>query len=214
MSLAMYRKDACVLIRSGQGWPDANSRPGVSPPVDFGEMSIGYLVRRGNPRSTVFVIGKRSNYLVNNTDIEPFDPNSSGPRTDPKICLSCHRLKPLSEYPRNQNNRAGPITRPRCQQCYAAESGPSLSERAKREFRQAVSAPDKGDCWQCPICEKVSIADVTASIVVDHDQERRRPRGILCDSCNTGLGRFKNGEDHLQRAIDYLRNYEANQAEA
>ena len=34
------------------------------------------------------------------------------------------------------------------------------------------------------------------------------PRGLIFDSCNTGLGRFKNGENHLQDAIDYLADTE------
>ena len=62
-----------------------------------------------------------------------------------------------------------------------------------------------GEPWQCPICEKISITDVNVKIVVDHDQETGKPRGLLCDSCNTGLGRFKNGEDHIQSALDYLK---------
>ena len=46
---------------------------------------------------------------------------------------------------------------------------------------------------------------VNVKIVVDHDQESGEPRGLLCESCNTGLGRFKNGEDHLRNAIAYLQ---------
>ena len=29
-------------------------------------------------------------------------------------------------------------------------------------------------------------------------------RDIICDSCNTGLGRFKNGKNYLNNAITYL----------
>lgn len=32
-------------------------------------------------------------------------------------------------------------------------------------------------------------------------------RGLLCDGCNTALGRFKDSEEILQRAINYLREY-------
>lgn len=30
-------------------------------------------------------------------------------------------------------------------------------------------------------------------------------RGLLCESCNTGLGKFRDGEDILNRAINYLK---------
>ena len=52
------------------------------------------------------------------------------------------------------------------------------------------------------------IAHVNVKIVVDHDQETGMPRGIICDSCNTGLGRFKNGENLLEDAMEYLRRHE------
>ena len=55
-----------------------------------------------------------------------------------------------------------------------------------------------------PVCKKYSIAGVNVRITVDHNQETGEPRGLVCDSCNTGLGRFKNGEDHLTSAIEYL----------
>ncbi|MCY3935625.1 MAG: endonuclease domain-containing protein [Chloroflexi bacterium] len=209
MKLKLFQRADCILIRSGEGWPNDNRRPGINPPENFGAMSIGYRVRVGSQRSVVFILGKHREYLVNNEDIEAFDPTTSGPRTDPKICLSCHRLKNLSEFPLNQNNRRGPITRPRCKECYVLESGPPLSNRVKESFKESVGAPDQGDCWQCPVCRKITIANVTANLVVDHDQERRQPRGIICDSCNTGLGRFKNGENHLQNALDYLQEYES-----
>ena len=215
MTMTEYPKAQCVLIANGQGWPDDNSRPGRGEPEMLPSNSIGYLDRPGaQQRSRVFVVGRGRIYWVNNADFESYDPTQSGIRTDPKICLSCHRLKPLNEFAVNQSNRAGqPTTRPRCKECFDRESGKALSEKAKKEFSERIGAPAKGDLWRCPCCNKYSIAGVTAQTRVDHDQERQRPRGIICDSCNTGLGRFKNGIDHLVDAADYVRRYEENIAQ-
>ena len=211
-SRPMYKKSDCVLIATGMGWPDDNGRPGRVEPEDFGSYSIGYMDRQGPTRSRIYVVGKQRVYWVQNDHFRQFDPTTTGIRTPLKICLSCARLKPLVEYPNNQNNKAGAsTTRPRCKDCYEAESGPNLTTKAKRDFKKKVQAPEKGDLWRCPVCRKISIADVNASVRVDHDQERRQPRGLICDSCNTGLGRFKNGEDHLQDAIAYLQDYEEGQ---
>lgn len=205
----LYRKDACVLITSGRGWADNNGRPGRVDPEDFGTNSIGYLDNRGPTRSRVYVVGKQRVYWVQNDEFRTFDPTTTGVRTPLKICLSCARLKPLADYPNNQNNRNRErTTRPRCKDCFEAESGPNLTKGVIADFKRRVGAPEQGDLWRCPVCRKVSIADVNAAVRVDHDQERRRPRGLICDSCNTGLGRFKNGEDHLQDAIAYLQDYE------
>ena len=39
---------------------------------------------------------------------------------------------------------------------------------------------------------------------LDHNHGTGEFRGFLCDSCNTGLGKFRDDPDLLARAIDYL----------
>lgn len=44
-------------------------------------------------------------------------------------------------------------------------------------------------------------------MVLDHDHTTGKPRAWICDSCNTGLGRFKDNIDVIQNAIEYLQKY-------
>lgn len=39
---------------------------------------------------------------------------------------------------------------------------------------------------------------------VDHCHDTEKVRGLLCTSCNNGLGRFKDNPEVLRRAADYL----------
>lgn len=51
----------------------------------------------------------------------------------------------------------------------------------------------------CGICQ------VKKRLVVDHDHVTGQVRGLLCNSCNTGLGHFGDDEKTLQDAIEYLK---------
>lgn len=50
----------------------------------------------------------------------------------------------------------------------------------------------------CKLCSEKPAA------CVDHDHSTGRVRGLLCQGCNTGLGRFKDDPARLARAIEYL----------
>lgn len=56
---------------------------------------------------------------------------------------------------------------------------------------------------KCAICGTTDPGPRDWSI--DHDHFLGDTRGILCKDCNTGLGHFKDREDNLQAAIQYLR---------
>jgi len=67
--------------------------------------------------------------------------------------------------------------------------------------------PEKGSVFECPICMKKTIVGVTANLVRDHDHETGKGREWICDSCNTGLGRFKDDTEFLERVIEYLKKF-------
>lgn len=45
-------------------------------------------------------------------------------------------------------------------------------------------------------------------LAVDHCHTTGKNRGLLCNNCNNGLGRFKDNIEYLENSIKYLKNYE------
>jgi hypothetical protein len=59
---------------------------------------------------------------------------------------------------------------------------------------------------KCPICDKnfPAVETIGVGLVIDHDHVTGHNRGILCSSCNVGLGCFGDNPESLKRAIVYL----------
>lgn len=51
---------------------------------------------------------------------------------------------------------------------------------------------------KCAICNRVR------KLVIDHNHDNNRVRGLLCTQCNTGLGLFDDNKILLNDAITYL----------
>lgn len=66
-----------------------------------------------------------------------------------------------------------------------------------QKFQEMLSSQKE----RCAICSK-SISVKTADI--DHCHDTGSVRGLLCRSCNMGLGLFRDNPELLRKAIDYL----------
>jgi Recombination endonuclease VII. len=58
----------------------------------------------------------------------------------------------------------------------------------------------------CAIC-KTRITNIPKPLFVDHDHKTGKVRGLLCCSCNSGLGLFKDSRYMLHSAIRYLEQH-------
>jgi hypothetical protein len=57
---------------------------------------------------------------------------------------------------------------------------------------------------KCAICKRVFGGEKINKPHIDHDHASGWVRGLLCNTCNTGLGNFGDDVEKLQNAIEYL----------
>jgi hypothetical protein len=71
----------------------------------------------------------------------------------------------------------------------------------KPELYASLLQSQKG---MCAICGK----ECNEKLRADHDHTSGKMRGLLCDTCNWGLGLFKDNTELLEKAINYLKKYQ------
>lgn len=141
-----------------------------------------------------------------------------------KLCKQCNTKKPFSEFSKDSHTKTG--IRSNCKLCCKAQhqkwkqkdinnarekwrkasvkyhSKPNMDFRKKlskyglteEQFRE-LEEEHKGLCGIC--LNKVEL-------VIDHCHKTSMVRGLLCSTCNSGLGMFKDNPETMKAAIVYL----------
>lgn len=196
-------KSDWILCASGLGYAYSHGERSAIH-SHFPKNSVAIAQEEFNIELLVYLPGLDREFIVARNETAPINVHETGKGFDHLICNICFVLKPEDEFQINQTDAYGRKTRrPSCRICRLDIDGQKMSSR-ERKAAQAAKPP-KGSLWKCPICRKMGIVGVNVRVVIDHDHYAGRKRGYLCDSCNTGLGRFKNGEDFLRNAIAYLK---------
>ena len=116
-----------------------------------------------------------------------------------RTCSICGETKDLDQFYANRSKSQGRSTL--CKPC---------ERKSQATLRQLHSEHQIPNDHSCPIClrtesELVSEGQRTKNpFRLDHNHGTGEFRGFLCDSCNTGLGKFRDDPDLLARAIEYL----------
>jgi len=167
---------------------------------------VGVIKTEDKNHASVFFIRIWKQVELARNDFEIINVRKVGDGFSKKICNVCHKLKKTTEFAKNQNakdNRS--VRRPSCRDCRIKMEGVRISraDRLKWFKEKPINEP-----FICPVCKKRTIAGVTSKVVLEHDHRTGKAGGWICDSCNTGLGRFKDDIELLKNAIEFLKkNY-------
>ena len=72
----------------------------------------------------------------------------------------------------------------------------------KSDYEEMLHEQDSA----CAVCGKSGGWSANGGrLVVDHDHDTGKVRGLLCPSCNRGIGQFFDSADSMQSAARYIR---------
>ena len=173
---------------------------------NINKRSVGIVKETQDDQISIFFIGIDETIKLDKNKINYLDIDRTGKNYNCKICNICHILKDTNKFEINQTDARGrKTTRPSCKECRKFIDGMKLSSVEKNKLDKI--APKRKSLFTCPICKKRTIVGINANLVRDHDHKTGKARAWICDSCNTGLGRFKDDIHLLEEAIAYLKGY-------
>ncbi|MFW2177514.1 MULTISPECIES: endonuclease VII domain-containing protein [unclassified Moraxella] len=138
-----------------------------------------------------------------NSDLSHFDIAETGDRFQNKVCDRCYKyLDTETCFENNRLKKGDVITkRPSCRECRKIKNGKSILTAHRKIWEEAK--PKMGELFTCPICQKTTVVGIV-KIVLDHNHHTGEVRGWLCESCNTGIGRFDDNPALVERAKLWL----------
>lgn len=114
---------------------------------------------------------------------------------DIKKCDTCKEHLPVDHFPNNAYKPDGLGST--CKVCSKANY-----TRKKIHYKGLYKLQE----GRCAICN-CTTEDNRKDFAVDHCHATGKVRELLCNSCNTGIGNFKDNPDLLNKAIDYLEKH-------
>ena len=145
--------------------------------------------------------------------VKRYGPKTIDPNREQKFCSRCGEIKTIEEYWEARGRTDG--RQAWCKPCSVAalrESNLKTKYGLTREqYDEILKTQGNG----CAVCGSVDSNQKpyggdgkSFELHVDHCHESGKVRGILCSSCNSGLGRFKDDPALLLNAINYLQRSE------
>lgn len=180
----------------------ANKNIKIANNIFIDKDDVGIIESETQNTASIFFIRVWEKIELNKKDFQIFDVTKTGDAFPKKICNICHKLIDSNKFAKNQNginNRS--VRRPSCVDCRKYLEGINMSAKTKAEW--AKKKPQNVP-FECPICSKRTIAGVTCKVVLDHNHRNGEARGWVCDSCNTGIGRFKDDVNLIKKAIKFI----------
>ena len=132
-----------------------------------------------------------------------------------KNCFKCEQLKRLEEFPKLKVSVDG--RRGTCSKCWDKQypyigQTPEKSAKDRNTRLKSLYKIDQKEYermynlqqGKCYICH----THASSILNIDHCHITNKVRKLLCSSCNTGLGQFKDNLENMKAAVKYLEEHQ------
>lgn len=133
---------------------------------------------------------KRKRKEANNAN-----PNMEGTKT----CKRCGSNKNRRCFVKNKSCKDG--LNGWCKDCSKDALLISKYDITLNQYNSTLKQQD----YKCAICRTDKPGGRRNTFVVDHCHSSGNVRGLLCNHCNTGIGKLKDSPELLLKAIEYLK---------
>lgn len=132
-----------------------------------------------------------------------------------KECKRCKKTKPIKMFYLIKNKKGMRVPQYMCKKCrleyqkeWILKQGENFRKISDLKSNYGINKEDyfsildsqKGKCGICRVELNFTLTHL------DHHHKTGKIRGILCHQCNVGLGMFKEKEEYLIKAIQYLKS--------
>lgn len=141
--------------------------------------------------------------MADTADLKSASARSEGSTPSPgtKTCRKCKLNKPISFFGRKTGGSGITSDCKSCRKAYPSKVSGARRLRQLKITKEDLDILVEEQHGLCLICQN-PIKD----FVLDHDHKSLEFRGLLCGTCNTGLGMFRDSIGILERAIRYLNS--------
>lgn len=142
-----------------------------------------------------------------------------------KVCTTCLRPKPLTDFHAHPKGRFG--RHPKCKQCRRAyhakyfkrEKTKILRRQANRRYELGGNRRHSRLCRMYGITKEqvddmfrhqngcCAICSERRKLCIDHDHKTNIFRGLLCAQCNSAIGLLREDSSIVQRAYVYIEKW-------
>ena len=115
-----------------------------------------------------------------------------------QICSKCKIEQDLENFTKSKYSANG--YRPMCSQCRNTHR--TVIRKMYKHYEEMLKAQGNG----CALCGK-SEAENGQRLAIDHNHTTHQVRALLCRNCNTGIGAFKEDQEIMIKAIEYINTW-------